>query len=921
MRDLRAEVRRRLAPARLEPTREREIVDELVQHLEQRVADLVMLGSPPEAAADAALAELDDDERLSRELRTVEPSWRPPPVPGAPRRGLFADLGHDLRYGVRALRQNPAFTAVTVLSLALGIGANTALFQLLDSLHLQTLPLDAPQELAQVKFRERKNASGQFNSWHPDLTYAQLERIREEQQVFDGLAAWGDRTFNLTPGGEARYARGMMVTGDFFDVLRVRPHVGRLFTRADDDRAACSRSAVLSHAFWQREMGGDPGAVGRPIHVDGVRLEIAGVAEPGFFGLEVGRSFDVAVPMCVEAMINGDQSRLDRREAWWLSAVGRLRTGVTLTEASAAMEAISPRVMEPTVPTMYDAETAKTYRTYRLGAFPAATGISDLRRTYTTPLYFLLVTAGLVLLIACANLANLLLARASAREREIAVRLALGASRGRLIRQLMTESLLLALLGAALGLFLAHTLSEVMVSFLSTRDRPLFVALDPGWRVLGFNAGLAILTCTLFGLAPALRASRTEVGVVLTGAGGHQRTGSHERSRLRRTLVVTQIALSFVLLVGALLFSRTLSNLASQDPGFHVRDVVVLGVDLRPLHLPPGQQVGFKSRLLERARQVPGIAIAASTSIVPISGNGWNNQVWRDGGEPGDLVSDMSLVSDGYFKALGQALVAGRDFDRRDGAGAPKVTVINQTLAHKVFGDANPIGQRLRAAQGSTDNSVAFEVVGVVADSKYRELRASFGPIAYFPSEQDADPFPYDQLVIRLAAGVPANAVIDHLRAAMAEISPALVIDFDFLDRMLLDSLLRERLMATLSMFFGALAALLATIGLYGVISYSVARRTHEIGIRMALGASRQAISKLVLSDALRLVLIGLGVGAALAIAGSRLAAALLYGLAPHDPLTYVVAVVLLAGVALVATLLPARRAARVDPMVALREE
>jgi predicted permease len=920
MPELRDEVRRRLAGANLEPARRLEILEEIAQDLEERYQELLARGAAPADAEAQVLAQLSTHDALARGLaEAMPPAPRPPPVAGEPRGNLGADLWSDLRFGVRALLKTPGFTAVTILSLALGVGANTAIFQMLAAVHLRPLPVASPGELALITIEDKGFRSGSHNSWHADLTNPQWEELRDTQQAFSSLVAWGDASFNLSPSGEIRPARGIYVSGGFFTTLGVPPLLGRVLTPADDRRGCGAPGAVLSHGFWQRELGGDPGAVGRRLSLDGHEVEILGVTPASFTGLEVGRAFDVAVPLCMEPLFR-DRSRLDQRNGYWLSAIGRLAPGWTLERARAHLVAISPGIFESTVPEEYTPERVAKYKAYTFVAHPGATGISALRAEYGRPLLFLLITAGLVLLIACANLANLLLARAAAREREIAVRLALGASRGRLVRQLMTESLLLAAFGAAAGLWLATTLGGLMVRYLSTRDRPLFVDLAADGRVLGFTLGLAVLTCLLFGLAPALRASRTDLGVVLKATGGHGTTVA--RLGLRRLLVAAQVALSFVLLVGALLFARSLDKLASVDPGFDESGVILLGVDLRRMDPPVERRAALHEAIVERVRAVPGVAAAASVGIVPISGSGWNNSM-RDAARTEEQQKSenvwLNRVSSGYFATLGTPLLAGRDFGPGDKLGAPVVGVVNETVASKLFGGENPVGRRLRSFPGDDGKEWMIEIVGVVKDSKYRELKEPSKPIVYVAAAQEKEPWPGVDLVIRRAA--PLRDVVGGVKAAVAEVAPRAALDIDLLERMIRESLLRERLVATLSGFFGVLAAILATIGLYGVVAYGVARRTHEIGVRMALGASRRAITAMIVRENGLLLLIGLGAGVLLALAAGRAAASMLYGLAPHDPVTFLLAIALMGGVTLIAGALPARRAARVDPMIALKDE
>jgi predicted permease len=919
MREFRDAVRRRLAGVALGPRREAEIVEEIALHMDDRRAEHLLRGASPEEAAAAAMAELDETDVLAAHLSRVEPRHIEPVATGGPRGRFLADLGRDVRHAVRALRRSPAFTLVTLLSLALGIGANTAIFQLLDAIHLRKLPVMAPDELVTVRIQDRDWAKGSFRSWHPDLTYPLFEQIRDQQKAFSGVAAWGDMDFNLAPSGQAHRARGIMVTGDFFRVLGVQSALGRLLG-AEDDRPGCgSPAAVVSHGFWQRELGGDPEVIGRKLSLDRQTVPIVGVTQAGFFGPEVGRSFDVALPTCIAPRLRpGSKSWLEQRHAWWLSLVGRLQPGWTTEKATAHLAALSPAIMEATVPAAgyYSPEDSEKYEAYRLAAYPAATGISDLRERYTAALYFLLATAALVLLIACVNLANLLLARATAREREMAVRLAIGASRGRLIQQLMTESLLLAALGAALGVLLARWLSGLLVASLSTRDRILSVSLDPDLRMLGFTAGLAVLTCVLFGLAPALQAARTDVGVVLKT---HALSAGGGRLRLRRALVAIQVALSTVLLVGALLFARSFRNLVTVETGFRAQGVLVVSIRFPPGSSPEAN-FDLERQLLERLRQAPAVGDVASAGLVPVSGDLWGNLVWLDGVEPRQKVDAFfNRVSPGYFQTIGSPLVGGRDFRSSDTRQSPKVAIISHALARELGVGANPIGRRLAVEPWSTAPAEVYEIVGLVDDTRYGTLDEEVRPLAFLPAAQDPEPGANTQLLVRGAA--PMADVAGAVRQAMAEIAPQATLDYRPLDQQIGETLVRERLLAALSGFFGLLAVLLAGIGLYGVIAYSVARRTHEIGIRMALGADRRRITLMFLGEAMRLLIIGLAAGTVMALLATRAARSLLYGLAPHDPATLVLACLLMAAITLVASVLPARRAAALDPMVALREE
>src|SRR5579872_7011748 len=546
---------------------------EIEAHLAIEIDENVARGMSPADARAAAQRKLGNATLVREEiyhmntLRIVDAAWR------------------DLKYAARVLRLNPGFTFVAVLSLALGIGANTAIFQLLDALRMRALPVPHAEQLAEIKIDNGNgDRSGSMNGNHAVLTNSLWERIRDRQEAFSGAFAWGSTTFELSSGGESRKADGLWAGGDLFGTLGVRAVIGRTLTAADDRRGCAAPPAVISYGFWQREFGGDPSALGRSLTLDGHPYEIVGVTPAAFFGVEVGRTFDVAVPLCAEPFTMGAGSWLDRKDAWFLGAIGRLKPGWSLEKATAQLRAISAPLFKETLPN-YRPEDEKIYLAYTLAAFPAGTGVSSLRHEYEPSLWLLLATTGLVLLIACANLANLMLARATAHEREIAVRLALGASRARLLRQILAESLLLAAAGAALGLLLARWLGRFLVSLINTQRSPLFIELVLDWRVLGFTCAVAILTCLLFGLIPALRASRTEPGAVMK-SGGRGLTGRHERFGLRRVLVAGQVALSLVLLVSALLFVRSFRNLQTIDTGMNTDGVLITYVDLSRVTIP-----------------------------------------------------------------------------------------------------------------------------------------------------------------------------------------------------------------------------------------------------------------------------------------------------------------------------------------------
>ncbi|MGA7413859.1 MAG: ABC transporter permease [Bryobacteraceae bacterium] len=835
--------------------------------------------------------------------------------------GFFESFWQDLSYGARQLRSNPGFFVVAVLSLALGIGANTAIFHLLDALRLRSLPVENAQQLAEVRIAENEHCcNGNFTARHSDLTYPLWEQIRNRQQVFSSIFAFGDNRFNIGTGGEVRYVEGLWVSGQFFSALGVRPELGRFLT-ADDDRPGCTGpGVVLSHAFWQHNYAGAPAVLGSNISIEGHPLPIVGVAPPYFYGVEVGKRFDVAVPVCAEPLIAGEESHLAKRHHWWLAAIGRLKPGVSVAQATAQLQTISPAVFQETVPPNYTAEMQKYYAGYKLESRAAASGVSNLRHDYVNPLWILLAIAGLVLLIACANLANLLLARAAAREHEIAVRLAIGASRGRIIRQLLAESLLLAFIGAAAGAGLARWLSRYMVGLLTTTNNPLFIDLNVGWRVFGFIAMMAVVTCLLFGLVPALRATRMGTGAALKGS-SRSTTAGRERNGLRRGLVVSQIALSLVLVFAALLFSRSFVNLITAEAGFRAGGVLITAIDASRANLTPERRGILYRDLLARIRSIPGVEAAATASIIPVSGNRWNDRIdLLDGKHSASVISDFSRVSPQYFQTLGTPLLAGRDFTDRDNLSSPSVAVVNEAFSRKFLGGGSPIGLQIRIVTGPGEPPASFQIVGLTKDAKYISLRAEFEPTVFVSETQNRRPEPGIRYLVRASGS--AGPLFAELKKIVSEENSSLIVwDFETFETRIKESLILERLMATLSGFFGVLAAVLATIGLYGVISYMVARRRGEIGIRMALGADRSQVVRLILSEASVLVLVGCGLGLLLSIFASRSASAILYGLRPYDPVTLAAALVLLVTVSLVASFIPATRASRLQPMTALREE
>ena len=814
----------------------------------------------------------------------------------------------DVQYALRALRQNPGFSLVAVLSLALGIGANTAIFSLVNAVMLRSAPVLHPEELVQVEMGDGNTI----------LTNPIWEEIRERQTALAGVTGFSDRQFNLTTGGVVRPVDGAWVSGEYFNVLGIPAVAGRVLSVADDQRG-CRGAAVLSHSFWQREYGGDVSAVGRAISLDGHPFEIIGVSAAGFSGIHVGRPAHVFTPLCTVDIVREGRGVLDARSTWFVNVFGRLRPNGTLVEVHSDLAAVAPAVYEATVPTHWATDEQRDYMAETLVPVPAANGLSAVRGQYSEALFVLLVVVSVVLLIACANVAQLLLARSTARQREISVRLALGSGRARVVRQLFTESVLLALLGAAAGTVFARWSSGLVVAFLSQSGRPVSLDLSLDIRVLAFTIAVATVTGLLFALAPAWRSASVDPQMALRGAG--RGLVGESSQQFVRGIVVGQIALSLVLVIAAGLLVGSFQRMASIDPGFRSDGVLVVNVDWSNVALDEDRQRSFSRELLDRVRAEPGVRHGSASLVLPISGSGWNEYVQVDGFTPEsqrDALVWFNGVTDGFLETLGTDLLSGRDLTPWDRTGAPAVVLVNQTLARRFFGDSNPIGQQIRT-NDHDELGPLMEIVGVVEDAKYRRVDEEPLATAYVPLEQTGIWRPSIALALR-TDGAPA-ALVPVVTDAISQIHPSIALEFTTLDEQLATSLARPRLLATLSGFFGVLALLLAVIGLYGTISYSVARRRNEIGIRIALGAARLGMLRMVAGEAGNVVALGVALGALLALATNRLVASFLYGVTATDPATMTLSALILAAVAMAAGMVPAWRAAGVDPMVTLRED
>jgi predicted permease len=885
--------------------RDTELRREIQSHLDMAVADRIARGESPEAAAAAARRELGNLSQIQEATRDV---WG---------RRWIEQAAQDVRYALRTFRRTPGFAAVAILSLALGIGANTALFQVVNAVRLRTLPVADPASLVEVRILDTNGARGNFESWYPAVTQPIWRELQSHREPFSGLFAWGRGRFSLAEGGEARPASGLWVSGEFFTTLGLTPAAGRLLS-SDDDRPGCTPRAVLGHGMWRRLYGSDPSVAGRTITLNAKAVEIVGVTPAAFHGLEVGSAFDVALPLCAEPLFSSDGvGKVNAGTTWWLGVFGRLKPGWTQERVSAHLAAASPAVFRASLPATYPTASVDRYLNFKLGALPGGAGLSQLRENYSSPLWLLLAIAGVVLVIACANLANLLLARASAREREIAVRLGLGASRGRVIRQMLTESLLLVAIGTSLAIVIAGTMSQALVAALETSENTITLPLAVDWRVLGFAAALAIATCLLFGLAPALRGTRIAATAVMR-ASVRGATAGRDVLSLRRALVVVQIALSVALLFGSLLFARTLYNAASVDPGFTADGLLTASLNFTRAGVATENRGPYRMQLVDRIRAVPGVQSAAFVAIVPISGDAAGNDVWPEG-KPADRFNMLNnVVGPGFFATMGIPLLGGRDFDTRDVPASLPVAIVDETFAAKLGGREAAIGRRFTREATPSGPEKTFEIVGVVRNSSYLSLKDEAHPVVYYAATQGRAS-QFARIMVR--SSLPPSSITSAITAALATVDRRIEVSYGIMPAMIRDTLVQDRLLAALSGAFGGLAAVLTMVGLYGLVAYSVTRRTGEIGIRMALGATPGAIARMLLGETAWLLTIGAACGVGLALAGGRAAAALLFRVTPADPLALALSVAMLTAIAVLASYAPARRATRIQPVAALRTD
>jgi len=870
------------------------IDDEVQFHIDEAVDALVHQGWTPEAARAEAERRFGNTSRYRRRLTAMS------------RAGSIRDAVRvDWRDAVRSLCAAPVVTIAAILSLALGIGANTALFSIVNGLLLKPLPVHEPERLALL-------AGG-------DWTNPIWERIRDHHaQLFAGAAAWADESFDLAKAGESEMVDGVYVSGGFLDVLGVRAELGRALAKSDDARGGGPDGpvAVISHKLWQRRFGGASTIVGQTLTINRLPFTIAGVLPATFFGPEVGRAPDVYLPLSAEALIRGTESRLDERSASWLDIIVRLHPAQTLEGATNSINAAREDIRAATIPARFVGQARSSYLDGQFTVVDASTGQSALRGRFASPLIVVTIIVGGVLLIACANVANLMLARATSRRQEMSVRLALGASRGRIGRQMIAEALVLSVVGGTIGLVIARWGGAFLVNQLGSSVSTVTLDLSMDWRVLSLTAGVAMVTTILFGLAPVAGLAGVEpnqaLGSMGRGVVGDRRLG------LRNALVVVQVALSLVLVVAGALFVRTFHGLATAPLGFSAEHLVIVNVDAGRSTTAPDALPALYQRVADAAARVGGVTKASASLLTPLSGRGWNNRVGMpDGSEPPrDRVTFENAIGPDWFATYGMRILAGRDLDRRDTSSAPPVVVVNETFVRRFLGETPPIGARVTV--GQAPSAQTFEIVGVVNDAVYRSTRRGVVPTMYHPLEQAG--ILNTSFAVTLDVPGDRRVLATGLRDALRQADPALAFAVrDYTDQ-IGAAIAQERLVAMLSGFFGMLAMLLAGIGLYGVTSYAVSRRTRELAMRMALGANAWQVVRLVLRSVAVVVGCGVAVGIALSLWASRFVAALLFGVQPRDPLTLAAGVSGLVIVAFVAGWLPARRAAKLDPNQVLRQ-
>ena len=895
-----------------------EVDDELSFHIEMRAGQLMQDGLTPDDAREEARRRFGDLQDVRESCVTYDEER----IQAMDRISLLNDFRQDIGWSARMLWRTPAVSLVVILTLALGIGANTAIFSLVNAVLLQNLAVRAPEELVVLGDPTRVNSMGFDSNPRADIyNYQAYLRLAGQNQLLSGLAASGraDRLEVRLESGQrvAETPRGRLVSGNYFDVLGVRAHLGRMLAAGEHDVIGGSPVAVISHGYWLRRFAADSAVVGREVLINEARYTIIGVAASSYNGEIVGQSTDIWLPLSMQGVLYPNRRILDDTQAYWLLLLGRRLPGVTLEQAAAGFTELSRNIMaeQATQPALVERA-----REMAVPVSSGARGVSRVRSAYRAPLLILMAGVGLLLLIICANVANILMARAVARTREMSVRLAIGAGRGRLVRQLLTESLLLSVIGASAGLVVSRWMTRLLLWLAADGGTVLPLNTGIGLPALVFTTLLALVSVVVFGLMPALRASRVEVASAMR-ASGKGLTGSSmgQRNPLGRILIAGQVAFSVVLIVGATLLVRSLNHLQQADTGLDREHLVIADVDAISRGYDGDRLRGLGAELVSRIGQVPGVAAVSLTENGIFIGTESATNFTVPGFEArqnSDTVGYYDLIGPGFVRATGARLVRGREFTETDRLGAAPVVMLNESFAKHFYGDASPVGRTIRLG-----DSAFAEIVGVVADIKDHSLVAEARRRFYVPYLQDVLG---DASALRLTIRTSADPaqLLAPIRKAITDLNPDLPIrSIDPLSRMMRSSIAEERLLATLAMVFGGAALLLAAIGLYGVMSYAVSRRSGEIGLRVALGARRGTVITMVIRDALALVALGVAAGIPLTLAASRVIRGQLHGIEPSDPIAFGSALAVLCACAVLAALLPALRASRVAPVVALRSE
>jgi predicted permease len=832
------------------------------------------------------------------------------------------NLLQDIRFGLRTLGKNPGFTLVAILTLALGIGANAAIFSLTDQVLLRLLPVERPRELVVLS----SPGVGHGRIWSdieggPSFSYPMYKDLRDRNEVFTGLLARYHLQVNVAGEGQSQIAEGELVTGNYFEVLGVRPFLGRVLTVQDETAPGANPVTVLSYGYWTRHFGSDPNILNKQLAVNGNSLTVVGVARPGFAGIQVGQIPDLFIPITMKAQMTPNWDGLADRNDHWVTMLGRLKPGMSAEKAQAGLAPLYRALMEgDATPLKLSARDQQEFANRKLVLGTGSHGRPVLQHDAGQPLLVLMAMVGLVLLIACANLAGLLIARGEGRQREIALRLALGAGRVRLVRQLMTESLILALAGGAAGLALASWTLSVIVNSIPEDQGASGLTSQLDYRVLIFACLISVVTGVLFGLVPALRATHTDLQSVLKDQGVNV-SGGRTNVRVRKFLLTSQIALTAVLLSAAGLFAHSLLNLKTQDLGVRPDHVLEFSISPELNRYTPPQTIALADRIRKSMGPLPGVRSASESEIPMLANSNSSSNVTVPGynaQEDEDMNVDQNFVGPNFLATMGIPLLNGREFSEADTGTSPKVAIINEAMARRFFAGRNPIGLRFGFG-GGKDVKLDTEIVGIVKDSKNTDVKQAARPFAFLPYSQsehagnatfyvrtNQDPVALTATVRNLIAGFDANLPVYGVKTLTAQVDEIMFTD---------------RLVTIFSLCLGLLASLLAAVGLYGVMAYVVARRTREIGIRMALGATQQNVAWMILREILGMLAAGLCVGLIAAYGIGRVVESLLFGVKASDPVVFVLAAVLLAAVAMLAGWLPSRKAANVDPMVALRYE